>query len=148
MSSHTLVIAYGNPLRCDDGVGWRVAGLLQKRLSKQDVAILYVHQLTPELAEWAAHTDRVIFVDAAANGIPGQVHFCEANDEDPGDASSHWFTPAQVLALSQTLYGRRPKHFVVSVVGANFDHGDTLSPAVESALPQLVGAVADLAVIP
>ena len=148
MPSHTLVIAYGNPLRCDDGVGWRAAGLLQKKLSKQDVAILYVHQLTPELAEWAANTDRFIFVDAAANGIPGQVHFCEANDEDPGDTSSHWFTPAQVLALSQTLYGKRPKHFVVSVVGASFELGDKLSPVVEDALPELVDTVANLAAVP
>ena len=45
---NSLVIALGNPLREDDGVGWAVASVLQR---SKDVRVLVVHQLAPEMAE-------------------------------------------------------------------------------------------------
>ena len=63
----------GNPLRGDDGVGWRVAEAVAAALPDAVADVLTVHQLTPELAEPISRAERVIFIDAAAEGKPGAV---------------------------------------------------------------------------
>ena len=68
-----LIIGYGNPLRGDDGVGWRVAEAVAAALPDGAAEVLTVHQLTPELAELMSRADRVIFIDAAAEGEAGEV---------------------------------------------------------------------------
>jgi len=57
----SLVIGIGNPLRGDDGIGWRLAALLPARAG---LAVRCSQQLTPELAEELAAVERVLFLDA------------------------------------------------------------------------------------
>jgi Ni,Fe-hydrogenase maturation factor len=45
-----LIVAYGNPMRCDDGVAWRAADALETNSCGGNVEILRRHQLAPELA--------------------------------------------------------------------------------------------------
>src|SRR5215472_4005839 len=66
-----LIIGYGNPLRADDGVGWRMACRLGELVRDEPFEVLAVHQLTPELAEPISRAELVIFVDASHNGLPG-----------------------------------------------------------------------------
>ena len=141
-----LIIAYGNPLRSDDGVAWRAADLLAEKLHAPDVEILRLHQLTPELADRLRGFDRVIFVDAALSEDPdmepGTVRVEEVAAATPDPARfSHAFSPQKVLGLAAELYGVRPHAFVVTVTGANFDHGDSLSAAVADALPDLISTI-------
>lgn len=58
-----LVLGYGNTLRSDDGVGYRVAAAVH-RWHVPDVEGYTCHQLTPDLAAEIAPRQRVIFVDA------------------------------------------------------------------------------------
>lgn len=58
-----LVIGYGNTLRSDDGVGYRIAETVAQ-WNLTSVRSLSVQQLTPELAETMSHAKTVIFVDA------------------------------------------------------------------------------------
>ena len=60
-----LIVAYGNPLRSDDGVGWVVAEELRRRLASPEVEVLRLQQLLPEVAESLSRADAVIFVDAS-----------------------------------------------------------------------------------
>jgi len=57
-----LVIGYGNPLRCDDGVGQQIAKAVAT-WGIPNVEAIAVHQLTPELAEKLVTVDLAIFVD-------------------------------------------------------------------------------------
>ena len=66
-----LIIAYGNPLRSDDGVGWIVAEELRRRLASPEVEVLQLQQLLPEVAESVSRAETVIFVDASCDGEPG-----------------------------------------------------------------------------
>jgi hydrogenase maturation protease len=133
-----LVIAVGNPLRCDDGLAWHAADELSRNASPPE--ILRVHQLTPELAEAVSRADTVIFVDAASKGAPGKVT-C-ANVAPAATAHfSHHFTPAAVLALAETLYGAHQTAFSVTMAGECFDHGDTLSPCVVEGMPLLLAKI-------
>ena len=149
MPSQVLVIAYGNPLRSDDGVAWRAAAALQTILSPEEAEILILHQLGPELAESVSHSQCVIFVDAAAGpGRPGEIEVKELSPTNSEAAESvgfcHAVSPANVLALAAQLYKATPKAFSVTVVGENFQHGESLSLPVEAALPLLLARIREL----
>src|SRR5690242_9270371 len=102
-----LIVAYGNPLRSDDGLAWRVAEALQQILPPE-AEVLMLHQLGPEVADSASRSECVIFVDAAAGpGKPGEVQIQEllANKSEPAASRfCHAFSPANVLSLSAQLY--------------------------------------------
>jgi hydrogenase maturation protease len=144
-----LIVAYGNPLRSDDGVAWRAAAALQEKFSFQEAEILTLHQLGPELAESASRSVCVIFVDAAAGpGRPGEIQVTEICESDSGHEASafcHAMSPSQVLALAAQLFRSRPRAFSITVVGQNFNHGESLSPAVEVAVPALLARIEELA---
>jgi len=143
-SPRVAIIAYGNPLRSDDGIGWHLAQLLQNEQSNCLTELICVHQLTPEIAENAAGAVGVIFVDASQTGEPGEICFAPAEAEKGEELFSHTLCPGQILALTERLYGKRPLAFAVSVAGESFDHGDALSETLRNALPVLVRTVKDL----
>ncbi len=143
ISDRVLVIAYGNPLRCDDGVAWQSAEEIRRKLASQ-VDVICVHQLAPELAEEISRAGTVIFLDATDDGNPGKV-VCQAVSAEPIQPRfSHHLSPAQILTLCDQLYEVRPRGFLISISGQCFDHGEGLSPAAIRALPQTVAAVSDL----
>lgn len=135
-----LVIAYGNPLRSDDGVAHRVADGLEAKFSEGDVEIVRPQQLGPELAESASRVRCVIFVDAAAAGSPGEIQIREldlhASANPP--AFGHALPPSTIVRLSEQLYGVRVRAISATVTGHNFQHGDELSNAVAEAVPVLI----------
>ncbi len=141
----TLVVAYGNPLRGDDGVGWQAAILLSREL-KEQVQVLARHQLTPELAETLSEASRVIFIDAACEGPAGQVR-CQKVEGTSGAAQpfTHHVAPADLLAAAQHLYGHAPAGYLITINGDSFGYTETLSPAVQAALPNVVAQVRALA---
>ncbi|HEY7617708.1 MAG TPA: hydrogenase maturation protease [Terriglobales bacterium] len=136
-----LIIGYGNPLRCDDGVGWHAAQELSQKLAAKNVEFITRHQLTPELAAEISHADKVFFIDAAREGAPGEVKYEEAAPQARSGPFSHELSPAAVLHAARTLFGRAPQAFVISVCGENFGHGEALSPAVAASLANLAPLV-------
>ena len=147
---HVLILAYGNPLRSDDGVAWHAAEALEGRFPPSEVEILRTHQLAPELAENVSHTRCTIFVDAAAakdagNGHAGQIEVQEIHSDGlssaPPVSFSHSLSPDHMLGLASRLYGAVPRAFCVTMTGGNFDHGESLSPPVLAALPTLIAHI-------
>ncbi len=148
-----LIVAYGNPLRCDDGVAWRAADTLSQKFPEAEVEILRLHQLGPELAETVRHFELVLFLDAARlddaeNIRPGDIRATEisARSSDTGERAhfSHVYSPPMILDLAWELYRSSPKSFIVTVAGDSFEHGDCLSPSVTIALPKFVARVDQL----
>ena len=144
-----LIVGYGNPLRSDDGLGWRAAEELSQRLSLTEVEVIVRHQLTPELADNLKSADAVFFIDAAHAGPPGELT-CEPVTSQPLTSQpqtihSHQCSPAGVLALAQQLYGASPRAFAVTLCGECFDHGAAFSAAVEAGFPKLTALVEKLA---
>jgi len=139
-----LIVAYGNPLRGDDGVGWIVAEQLQRTLAPPEVEILQLQQLLPEIAEKFTRADAVIFVDASRDGQPGDVR-CQPVTPPPAKVQfSHQLSPAEVLGLAGQLYGATPQAFCITLTGQNFGHHEELSPTAAAQLPQLAAAVKQL----
>ena len=141
----SLIIAYGNPLRGDDGLGWRVAELLSELPEIAEnplVEVVTCHQLTPELAERVSQAEGVVFVDAARGATPGTVA-CEPLAADPArqEALGHHFTPVRVLAYACAIFGATPRAVAISVTAESFELGGRLSPTVEAALPRVLALV-------
>jgi len=146
---HVLIVAYGNPMRSDDGVAWRAADALAAIFPESEVDIYHLHQLTPELADTVRNYRCVIFVDAAtcdaALNKPGMIRVEEIRGHTSEPASfSHVLSPRKVLDLAAQLYGASPTAFVITVAGDNFNHGDSLSPLIAAVLPELVAQIAEL----
>ena len=139
-----LIIAYGNPLRSDDGLAWRVAEKLSEQYLTRDVEIITCHQLTPELALPASQASLVLFIDAANAGIPGEIATQPIEARQSSSIFTHEFSPSTILNVAQELYGRCPNAFAISLCGECFDHGETLSQKVKESLPRLLTHVKGL----
>jgi len=140
-----LILGYGNPLRSDDGLGWRAAEDLAGKFSCDDVEIRSCHQLTPDLVESISKADTVFFIDASREGEPGEVR-CKPVLPGPSSGRfSHQLSPTAILGWSRELFGRCPQAFAVSVCGRCFELGETLSPVVTASLPRLTALVGQLA---
>lgn len=139
-----LILGYGNPLRSDDGLGWRAAEKLAEKFCSHDIEIRTCHQLLPELVDLVSQSDTTFFIDATQEGEPGEVRCQPVFPMSPNLRFSHQFSPAAMLAWSQELYGRCPKAFAVSVCGCCFDFGETLSPVVTASLPRVAALVGQL----
>jgi hydrogenase maturation protease len=139
----TLIIGYGSLLRGDDSAGRHVADSLTGSQSNETITVLSVHQLTPELADPISRSDMVIFIDAAAEGRPGEVNVFPLA-QGAYQQGSHQTTPDGLLAMADELFGQRPQGYMVTITGESFEISDSLSPAVASAVPQAINRVLDL----
>ncbi len=128
-----LIIGYGNPLRGDDGFGYRAAERIPGAIA--------VHQLTPELMDPISQADHVIFLDASAEGPPGEIRRRELVPVGGGRPFTHHATPEALLAGALELYGRCPTATLIAVAGAEFGLSESLSPEVREALEEVLRVV-------
>jgi hydrogenase maturation protease len=127
MSPDTLVIAYGNPLRGDDGVG-PAAGEVIERWQLPHVQVRIVPQLVPELIDDIAHAGRVLFIDAADRPRGARfIHGIVGARRSPGPLGHHE-TPANLLALLHDLEGRTPEAWLLTISASSFAHGESITP--------------------
>ncbi|MBI1256250.1 MAG: hydrogenase maturation protease [Chloroflexi bacterium] len=133
-----LMIGYGNPLRCDDGLGQAVAQALQERVTCSAVQVQTVYQLTPELVEPVSHACLVVFIDARTEGRPGEVFVETVTPLSTNGAFTHNVTPATLLGMAYELYGAQPDGLLISIVGALFDYGTTFSVPIRQSLPAII----------
>jgi hydrogenase maturation protease len=151
----TIVIGYGNPDRQDDGVAWHVlaeiarcAGLSAPAspdadfmLLESSPALLFVLQLTPELAETLAGFSRVCFIDAHTGRVRQDVHMEPVKPVFQTSPLTHHLTPESLLALTKSLYQAAPDAVLVSVRGYQFGFAQELSPKTDVLAAQAVKSI-------
>jgi hydrogenase maturation protease len=148
----TLVIGLGNPLLGDDGVGWRVAEEVRRRLADPAVIVDCLSLGGLSLMERLVGYRRAIIIDALAgmSGAVGEV-CCLPLAALPDPAGGHT-TAAHDTSLQTALrLGRAMGALLpaeIDVVGVKagpvYDFGETLSPAVAAAVPVAAQIVLDL----
>jgi hydrogenase maturation protease len=131
-----LVLGYGNELRCDDGVGPRIARRVA-RWQRPGVLSQALCQLTPELAADLAAVRYALFVDAALGQHELKVSTLQPAI-DPGSLG-HTSDPAQLLGWTKTLYGRQPVAWLLTVPVSCLDYGKRLSPRAARGMRQALG---------
>src|ERR1700735_2877159 len=94
-----LLLACGNSLRQDDGVGLRIAEAAEKLFPASRLRIVAAQQFTPEMAADLAATELVIFVCASAADEPGAIRCAPvcACAERP---ETHRLDPPALLAMA------------------------------------------------
>jgi hydrogenase maturation protease len=141
-----LVLACGNTLRGDDGVGWAIAEQLEGDSSLSDVEVVIAHQLTPEMAEPISLADTVIFVDCSAVSAPGEVSVFPVEAARNDNASlTHNVDPSNLLALAEEIFASAPRRaFAVTVGGKSFELAAELTESVRLAIPAAILAIRSL----
>ncbi|HUD75741.1 MAG TPA: hydrogenase maturation protease [Terracidiphilus sp.] len=137
-TARCLILACGNTLREDDGVGPWLAEWAENRFQAEDsVRVLSRQQWTPELAEEIACAESVLFIDCSAEAAPGSIQLIsvQAGTSAQGLATHH-LDAAELLALADKFYASLPLHAQLLMVGAgSTELGEEFSSAVTAALP-------------
>ncbi len=122
-----IVIGVGNTWRRDDGAGPAVARAVGGVCTTDPARLL-------DLWDGAPHA---VVVDACVSGaVPGTIHRGDAGALGR-PASTHGFGVADAIALARAI-GRAPARLdVYAIEGADFGHGEGLTPPVTEAVGEL-----------
>lgn len=119
-----LVIGYGNTLRCDDGIGQATAREIEQWNLPQ-VRSLYLHQLTPDLAETIAQFETVIFIDASIE--TKTVRLTKVKNLVTNHNWTHHLNPESIIYLTEFLYQKTPQAWLMTIPIEKIDFGENLS---------------------
>ena len=139
-----LLLACGNSLRQDDGVGLRIAEAAEQLVPASHLRIIAAQQFTPEMAADLAETELAIFVDASATDEPGAIRVCPLTAcAEPSE--THRLDPPALLAMAQSLCGHAPaRAFAVTVGARSFGYGEEISGPLRGAVPKAARLVTNL----
>ena len=157
----TIVVGLGNPILGDDGVGWKVAEEVKRRLTSPPMPLLEgegsrvdVERLSLggiSLMEHLIGYDRAILVDAFATDAPaGSISVLKLSQLPNYSAfhiaSAHDTSLQNALELGRTLGAHLPQE--VTVIGITTESirefSEDLSPPVARAVPHVARTVLDL----
>jgi hydrogenase maturation protease len=133
-----LILACGNTLRSDDGVGlWLAEWAEQRFASHNAIKIIARQQWTPELAEEIARAESVLFIDCSVDSTPGSIKLTPVEPSAGVQGlATHHSGAAELLALSRDLYNSVPLNAQLVTIGAgSTELGEVFSDAVTAALP-------------
>lgn len=142
----TLILGLGNPLLGDDGVGWRIANIVQEQIRTPDVDV-DVHAgggLT--VMERLIGYERAIIVDAidTRSNPPGTVS-CFRLENLPNHAYSHLASTHETslpkaIEVGRALNAPLPKDIWIVAIESSptFEFSERLSLSVSSAMPQAI----------
>jgi hydrogenase maturation protease len=140
----TLVLALGNPIRSDDGLG--IAAL---RCLEEDPRVPGVVDLVEggtkglELVSYISGTSRLLVLDAVDVGAAAGTIVCIRGAELcslPGNGNVHDLALADILNALRLL-GQEPRETILlGIQPGTTELGTSLSKSVESSLPLLVEA--------
>jgi hydrogenase maturation protease len=133
------ILACGNTLRGDDGIGpWLAQWAEDRFIAQAGVRVISRQQWTPELAEEIAHSESVLFLDCSVDSAAGSVRtiHVERAHPDEGLATHHVGAP-QLLQLAHELYDSQPRTSLLLTVGAgSIELGEEFSAEVTAAQPE------------
>lgn len=102
----TLILGLGNPIMSDDGVGIKVARLLEDRLKGPDITVAETGMAGLSLLDVLVGYDRAVIVDAicTGSGKAGQVYRLESQ---AFDATRHATSPHDVNLSTALKLGKQ-----------------------------------------
>ena len=138
IEARCLLLACGNTLRGDDGIGPWLADWAQQRFEDEPrLTLISRQQWTPELAADIAGADAVLFVDCSTADVAGSI---QLQDVEPSKNSegvgTHQVSASQLLGMAQEFYGSLPRRAQLLTIGAGkTELGEEFSAAVLDAIP-------------
>jgi hydrogenase maturation protease len=138
-TARCLILACGNTLRGDDGIGPWLAEWAEERFSgHSDVRVNSRQQWTPELAEEIAGAESVLFVDCSVESAAGSVRTIHVEPATPDEGlATHHIGAPQLLELAKELYDSLPRTSLLLTIGAgSIELGEEFSAEVTAAQPE------------
>ena len=143
--TRTLIYGIGNPYRCDDAVGIKVAEELKKKLNGPVIKSGTIDGFA--VLDEIAGFDYVIFIDSikTENGIPGNIYTFSPEIEKHNLVSSHTTSFLNILHLGEKFGYKIPKKIKVYAVEIkdNASFSEDCTREVKTAIPQLVQSIID-----
>jgi hydrogenase maturation protease len=142
-----IVVGLGSPFLSDDSVGPRVVRALAAGGSLPQARLTEAHAGGLLLVEELAGSDRAVIVDALIDPTrdPGTVVVADLHQASQNLACSHDCTLSEALVLGRAMGLPLPEdhavHLVAVVVSDVTTFSESLTPAVEAALPEACEAV-------
>jgi hydrogenase maturation protease len=141
----TLILALGNDILGDDGIGFHAARLLHSEFSGE-VDVVETSESGLALLDHLEHRDRAIVLDAVATGkcLPGTILCWDREDFRRCVApSQHAAGLPHLLELAERLKMKFPKEMrvVCMEVGDPTVFRETLTPEAKKSLPAFVAEV-------
>ena len=147
---NNLFIGYGNPDRGDDGASYHLFSALLNDFGIKDVDlfssditsinanidILFNFQLLPEFSEIVTNYQQVVFIDAHTGEIEENIIFKIIEPNYQYSPFTHHFSPSSCLAVTQSLTGKHPKAWLLSIRGFNFGFNRELSDQTQEFVKQ------------
>jgi hydrogenase maturation protease len=133
-----LILACGNTLRGDDGVGPWLAQWAENRFRADDsVCVIARQQWTPELAQEVAQAESVLFIDCSIESTPGLIRLVPVSPSSAQGLATHRVGAEELLALADKLFHSQPGAALQLTVGAGtIALGEEFSSVVNDALPR------------
>jgi hydrogenase maturation protease len=128
-----LIYGYGNPGRQDDGLGIRLCEELENFVFENRITNVTFdtnYQLNAEDALAASGHDLVIFLDAAKNSDES-FSFIQIEPAPKIAFSTHSMNPGTVLALCEELYKKKPKAYMLTMNGLEWEVAEAMTPEAE-----------------
>ena len=137
----TFIIGFGNLDREDDGVAWHILDRISRQYNYQldtspeeipiciseNLDILFLMQLMPELSEIIAGYERVCFVDAHTGAVPEELHISSVDSCFQTSPLTHHMTPETIMCFCRDIYHASPEAVLYSVRGYQFEFSPSLS---------------------
>jgi len=143
----TLILGLGNPLRCDDGVGNKVAQILGKEIDDSEVTVIETNAVGLGLLDLLKDYQRAIIIDAiqTREGKPGQVH--RLSLQDLGTLhhlpTTHDVDLATAVELGTKLGLKLPREVTIFAIEVAdiITFSEECTPQIERAIPRVVKLV-------
>lgn len=113
-----LVLAFGNPVRGDDGIGPAAAEYLENS-GLEGITVDCNYQLSLEDALEVAEHEFTVFIDAALEGEE-PFTFSEVEERNDPAIFSHALEPSRVLGLANGLFNRERTGYLLGIRGYDF----------------------------
>ena len=131
-----LILACGNTLRGDDGIGPFLCSWAEERFAREPgVRGIARQQWTPDLAQDIAQAESVLFIDCSLDQDAGKLLLREIEAAVPAVISTHTLGAAELLRLAHDLYDATPRRACLLTIGAgSVELGEELSAPVQAVL--------------
>ena len=142
-----LIYGIGNPYRCDDTAGIKVAELLQNKTNKSNITIKSGSIDGLAMLDEILGYDRVIFIDSITtkDGKPGDIYKIKVNQikNTPSLSASHGIDFVTAIEMGKKLGYKMPKNIDIYAIEIedNTSFNEECTEKVRASIPETVNRI-------
>jgi hydrogenase maturation protease len=140
-----LIIALGNLIMSDDGLGIHVVRELQKEDWKEDISLLEIGTSPLYYLEEMSQAENIIAIDAIQGGEQSGTIYC-LTEEDLKCSRNiirdfHGCSLLNVIELSREITNHPNNLLIYGIEPKALNLGEELSPPVKDSIPKLINLI-------